>query len=143
MADIEALAAIFSVGTRAHWNIVISPKTIGELSDTRDAALCEHLVRFGGELFAYATENGLTDEDHRHASDLARRLVGSPFLAPLPDEADRELIAHAVAYGCDAFCTRDVRSIHRKRDQLRSVPLRILTPREWWQHIRPWATLWL
>ena len=30
----------------------------------------------------------------------------------------------------------------RKRDLLRQVPLRIVTPAEWWARIRPWAALW-
>jgi hypothetical protein len=46
----------------------------------------------------------------------------------LPDINDRDLIAHAVAFRCDAFCTRDRRSIYNKRNTLHALPLRILTP---------------
>jgi hypothetical protein len=76
-----------------------------------------------------------SDEDGRFAADFGRRLVDTPFVAALPDVADRELIGNAIGFGCDAFCTRDRATIVSKRDQLRQVPLRIMTPAEWWAHI--------
>ena len=142
-SDIVSLTHIFLIGSRANWDIVASHKTIGELSDTRDEVLRVQLLNYGDDLLEYATANGVADEDHKYATNLARRSVDSSFLAPLPDVSDRELVAHAIALKCDTFCTRDRRSIHRKRKQLRSIPLRILTPAEWWQHIQPWAALWI
>lgn len=56
--------------------------------------------------------------------------------------AARELIGNAVALGCDVFCTCDRATIVTKREHLGQIPLRILTPIEWWAHIRPWAGLW-
>jgi len=142
-ADIVSLTNIFFVGRRANWDVVISSKTIDELSQTTDVELRRRLVSYGGELAHYAAANGTTEDDHRHAKDLARKLASTTFLASLPHRDDRELISHAIALGCDTFCTRDQRSIHRRKDQLRQIPLRILTPAEWWQHIRPWAGLWM
>ena len=61
-----------------------------------------------GELWLYWREffeqNQLSDD---HADSLARRLVSSDILAALPDLPDRELLAHAIAYECDAMCTWD------------------------------------
>jgi hypothetical protein len=143
LTDIASLTRIFVVGRRANWDIVVSDKTIQELSETLDNNLRNRLLNYGDGLIEYSTTNGVGQEDHQYASDLARRLVDSPFLAPLPDASDRELVAHAIALNSDAFCTLDRRSIHRKRRQLRLIPLRILTPDEWWQHISPWAALWI
>lgn len=137
-ADIEALMHVFYVGARARWDILGSQKTLDELSRTRDTSL-------RGELLDYAfgiVNQDLDDDDRRYAADFGRRLIEAPFVAALPDAADRELIGNAIGFGCDVFCTRDRATIVKKRHLLREVPLRILTPAEWWAHIRPWAALW-
>lgn len=55
-------------------------------------------------------------------------MIDAPFTRRLPDKADRELIENAVGLECDVFCTRDRRTIIKKRDQLRLLPIRVLTP---------------
>lgn len=137
--DIESLMHVFHVGSRASWDLVASELTLKELAATQDAVLREELLDYGIG-FVDLANNG--NENKRYARGLARRLRGSNFLASLPDRNDRDLIAHAIAFQCDAFCTRDRRSIRRKRNSLRALPLKILTPAEWWQHIKPWAGLW-
>ena len=139
--DIEALMHIFQTGRRAQWDIVASDKVLDELSQTSDADLRKALVHYGAEIRAYSTGNGFNG-DHSYANDLARRLRDSTLVSALPDMSDRDLVAHAIAFRCDAFCTRDRRSIYNKRNALRGLPLKILTPADWWQHIRPWAGLW-
>jgi hypothetical protein len=136
--DIEALMHVFYVGVRANWSLIGSPKTIHELSQTKDETLRGDLVEYA---LGFVNQDS-SDEDHKFASDFGRRLVDSPFVATLPDLADRELIGYAIGYGCDAFCTRDIATIVKKRSRLRQVPLRIVTPAEWWAHVKPWAGLW-
>ncbi len=82
-------------------------------------------------------------DDSAHGSDLGRRLADSQLLNCLPDRADRELLGNAIGLGCDAFVTADVRTIVSRRDALPALSLRILTPMEWWAHIKPWGALWL
>lgn len=141
LEDIDSLMHVFQVGSRAQWDIVISDKILEELSATSDADLRARLLDYGVGLCGYAPLNG-SDDDKTYANDLARRLRDSRFLAALPDISDRDLIAHAIALGCDTFCTRDRKSIHSKRAALNSLPLKIVTPAEWWAHVRPWAGLW-
>jgi hypothetical protein len=136
--DVEALMHVFYVGTRASWDLVGSAKTLEELSLTRDADLREDLLEFGIGIVDQYPES----EDRRFVLDFGRRFADSPFVAALPDAADRELIGHAIGLGCDVFCTCDRNTIIRKRGQLRQMPLRILTPAEWWAHVKPWAGLW-
>jgi predicted nucleic acid-binding protein len=136
--DTEALRHVFYVGARATWDIVASPKTLEELSRTSNPALREDLLAYGVEVLNFS----FNSEDSRFALDFARRLVGSPFVAALPDRADQELVAHAIAFGCDTFCTCDRATILKNRDRLDQIPLRIVTPAEWWAHVRPWAALW-
>lgn len=136
--DIEALTHVFYVGGRANWDLVGSPKTLDELSRTRDPELRGDLLDYGIEVVDQHPES----EDRRFALDFARRLVDTIFVAPLPDRADRELIGHAIGLGCDTFCTCDRATILSKRDRLQHIPLRIVTPAEWWAHVKPWAALW-
>jgi hypothetical protein len=136
--DIEALMHVFYVGTRANWDLLTSQKTIDELSRTRDDAFRDDLLEYALGFVNY----NLGEEDRRFAADFGRRLIDAPFAAALPDMADRELIGNAIGFGCDAFCTRDRATIVSKRSYLRQIPLRIMTPAEWWAHIKPWAGLW-
>jgi hypothetical protein len=64
-------------------------------------------------------------------------------LSVLPDPPDRELIGNAISFGCDVFCTSDRQTIIRKRELLPHLPLRIMTPDEWWARVKPWAGLWV
>lgn len=136
--DIESLMHIFTVGGRANWDLVASEKTVAELNDTPNMDLRNDLLDYGVGLASYGRDHGVES----YARDLARRLVGSRFVAGLSDPADQELIAHAVAFRCDAFCTRDRRSLHSKRARVKQLPIRIMTPAEWWRHVKPWAGLW-
>jgi hypothetical protein len=137
-SDIEALMHVFYVGARANWSLLASQKTLDELSRTRDGTLRDNLLEY-----ALGFVNcDLDDEDRRFAEDFGRRLIDTLFVAALPDLADRELVGNAIGFGCDVFCTCDRTTIVRKRSQLRQVPLRILTPAEWWAHVKPWAGLW-
>jgi hypothetical protein len=112
--------------------------SLDELSGTKNGALREDLLEYALGFVNRALE----DEDRRFAADFGRRLIDAAFVVALPDLADRQLIGNAIGFGCDAFCTCDRTTIVRKRDQLRQVRLRILTPAEWWAHVKPWASLW-
>lgn len=135
LEDIEALMHIFFVGRRANWVLAASHKTISEIEDTPDERLRSLLKSFAMELISPDAE------ENRYAATVGRRMVDAPFAAALPDLADRELIGNAIGLGCDAFCTRDRRTIIRRRETLRLLPLKVLTPLEWWRHVKPWAGL--
>jgi len=134
--DIEALMHVFHVGARANWEILASRKTLDEINRTPDLQLRDDLLDYAVELV-----EPLSDES-AFAASLGRRLIDAPFTSSLPGRDDRELIGNAIGFGCDVFCTCDLRTIVRKRDHLHQLPLRVLTPREWWAHVKPWAELW-
>jgi hypothetical protein len=136
--DIEALMHVFAVGARADWDILASRKTLDEIRNTPDshANLREDLLDYAVGLV------GAEDEDSAHAARLGRLLVDAPFTLAMPDLADREIIGNAIGFGCDAFVTCDRSTIVKKRDRLTQLPIRIMTPREWWEHVKPWAGLW-
>lgn len=134
--DIEALMHIFYTGQRANWQLVACAKTIEELSQTTDERIRSALLGYALE---FADQWG---EESRHGRDLGRRLYDSALLGALPDPSDRELLGNAIGMGCDVFCTRDHKTIIRRRHLLPVLPIRILTPVEWWRSIKPWAGLW-
>lgn len=136
--DIEALMHIFYVGRRACWDLMASPKTLEELADTPEPVMRGELLTYGIEVVGRRPYS----DELSFALDFPRRLVETSFVAALPDRADRELIGHAIGLGCDVFCTCDRATILSKRNRLPHLPLRILTPAEWWAHIKPWAGLW-
>lgn len=136
--DAEALMHVFYVGSRANWDLLGSPKTLNEISRTKDAALRDDLLDYALGIVNY----GVSDEDRAFAEDFGRRLVDAPFVAALPDVADRELIGNAIGLRCDVFCTCDRATIVSKRNHLTQLPLKIMTPSEWWAQVKPWAGLW-
>ena len=77
------------------------------------------------------------------AEETRLKLLTSGVLDILPDVADRLLICDAVVYNCDCFCTCDRRTILKHRDALTDLPIKIITPAEWWSEIKPWAAIWL
>jgi hypothetical protein len=135
--DVEALMHVFHVGARASWDLVTSQKTVDEVSATPEHADRQDLVHYAQELLQPS------NRDRNLAEDFGRRLVGTRFVSALPDIADQMLIGIAIGYGCDAFCTCDRKTIVRYRDRLPDLPLRILTPLEWWRCIKPWAGLFV
>lgn len=142
--DIDGLRGIFATGQRAQWEMAISPATHRELCATSDPDRRDRLQRLFNEFWWYWRDTVEADEtiDDAHAADLARRLAPSSLLSAFPDAADRELICHAIAYGCDALCTRDRRSMLRRVDRAPALSVSLLSPAEWWKRIEPYAALY-
>ena len=136
--DIEALMHVFAVSARASWDILASRKTLDEIRKISDpySDLRDDLLDYAVSLVS------AQDENSAYATRLGRLIVDTPFTAALPDVADRELIGNAIGFGCDVFVTCDRRTIVKKRERLKQLPIRIMTPREWWGHVKPWAGLW-
>ena len=81
-------------------------------------------------------------ESYAHANDLGRRSTDAPFLNALRDIPDRELIRKCGRLRLRfTFCTADRKTIVRYREKLQAVPIRIMTPVEWWRHFKPWGGL--
>ena len=134
--DIEALMHIFAVSARASWDVLASGKTIEEIEKTPDPSVKADLRDYAVNLVIPQSE------DSAFAMRLGRLLLDAPFTSALPDPADRELLGNAIGLRCNAFCTCDRRTIVNKRGHLGRLPLRIMTPGEWWAHVKPWAGLW-
>lgn len=142
-ADLEGLRLVFETGQRANWELVVSDTTYAELLATADENRRRVLLRLFQELWAYwrdcfAEDGTLCDT---HARELARKLELGGVLSMFPDASDRELLAHAVAYECDAFCTRDRKTILQNVDRSPRLSLEIISPATWGERIEKVAAL--
>lgn len=144
--DIEALCGIFDTGQRAFWEFAISPYTYREVTATKDGVRAHELEQWLFEIWHYWREFLHSSQDlptFSESEELRLLVLSSGTLDILPDFADRALICDALAYRCDAFCTRDYSTILKFRERIEELPLRIITPHEWWIQIKPWAHIWV
>lgn len=136
--ELEALCGICDTGSRAFWRFTISERTFHELNATKHESRRRELLQWFAELWHYQSEFSRPGPLARaRLSELRRQL------RVLPDVADRDLILDAVRDNCQAFCTVDRRTIIKHQACLTALPLRVLTPSQWWADIKPWAAVWL
>lgn len=141
-ADVEALRSLFLTGQRASWQLAVSPFSYREVVATRDPGRRKILEEWFFEVWHYWRETVLQQQDVpslEEAEDIRERILASGLLDELPDPPDRILLCDAIAYRSDCFCTRDWTSLLTLRERLGSLPIRILTPTEWWQRVRSFA----
>jgi len=144
-SDIDALYNLFLTGQRASWQLAISPHTYSEVTTTTDPRRRESLESWFFEIWHYWQDILRNQDDlpsFKEAEDIRVRLLASDAFQCLPQLADRVLLADAVVYRCDCFCTRDWDTIIKHRDRLKIINMPILTPTEWWKEIQPFAALW-
>lgn len=143
--DIDAFRGIFLTGRRASWQLAISPFTYKEVIDTKDTRQQYYLKNWFQEVWHYwlGVLEGADDLPSSIEAEHERvELLSSGTLDVLPDIEDRILMCDAIVYRCDCFCTRDWKTILMCRRCLDSVPIKIITPTEWWRLIEPYAALW-
>jgi hypothetical protein len=136
--DIQALRNIWLTGQRASWRFTISPGTVAEIQRTAHEGRLHDLLNWASELWDYSENCAVLS-----CSLPTVRQIDFSSLSLLPDAADRNLIQEAVGGGCDAFCTRDWKTILRYRRSLRGIPVSLISPHEWWQTIIPYAALFV
>ena len=143
--DIYALRNLFLTGQRAGWQLAVSPFTYSEIAATHDVKKLSQLDLWFQELWQYW--RSVVDSDNGfpsfiEAEEIRVRMLTSGYLSILPDVADRVLLCDALVYRCDLFCTRDWTTVLKHRDNLSGLPIRIVTPSEWWVSVKPYAGLW-
>lgn len=146
LESIDAFYNIFLTGKRASWQLAISPMTYREITKTIDARRNNYLKTWFLDIWDYWTKT--VDENDDLPSFLEAEkskidLLTTGILDFLPDIEDRMLICDSIAYRCDLFCTKDWKTILRYRENLGSLPIKIVSPKEWWNIIKPFAALWV
>ncbi len=144
-SDIEALQGIFNTGSRALWQLAISPHTFQEIIRTKDSNRQKKLGNWFIDIWAYwhsIIEEHSDLPDFIESENLRIKLLADGSLDCFEDIVDRVLICDAIIYRCDLFCTRDWSTILRFRDSLNDLPIKIVTPTEWWKVIEPYSAIW-
>lgn len=145
LQDIDAFCNIFLTGKRASWQLAISPFTYKEVISTREANRRHYIENWFMEVWHYwlgILEQANDLPSFIEAEHTKIELLSSGILDVLSDIEDRILICDAIVYRCDCFCTRDWKTILKHRHLLKGLPIKILTPIEWWKLIEPYAGLW-
>ena len=145
LQDIDAFYNIFFTGKRASWQLAISPFTYKEIISTQNANQRYYLQNWFMEVWHYwlgILEQANDLPSFVEAEHTKIELLSSGILDAILDIEDRILICDAIVYRCDCFCTRDWRTILKHRDHLKGLPIKILTPTEWWELIEPYSGLW-
>jgi hypothetical protein len=146
IADINAFYNIFLTGQRATWQLAISPFTYKEVISTQDVSKKYYLEKWFMDVWHYWLNIIKQNNDlpsFIEAEHIKIELLSLGDLDILPDIEDRILICDAVVYKCDCFCTRDYRTILKYRAEMTSLPIKIITPSEWWNLIKQFANLWV
>lgn len=138
LRDIEALRGIWNTGQRANWEIIISQYTVHELECTKDKNRRSSLLSWAGEIIGYQGGAVNSGSCERFAPITIQEIVSI-----LPDSPDRRLVHDAIEAGCDAFCTRDWKTMLSLRHKLQLLPIKIVAPHEWWELIEPFAALYI
>ncbi len=144
--DIDALYNIFLTGQRAQWQFAISPHTYSEVITTTNTMRRYTLENWFFDIWQYWQDILHEQNDLptlKEAEAIRVKLLASEEFHYLPDLSDRLLLADAVVYQCDCFCTRDWNTIIKYRDRLTIINMPIFTPSEWWKEIQPYAALWV
>lgn len=134
--NIEALRSIFLVSERALFEWIISQGSIREGEEKHDAIHMRWLNDIASHTECCLEGEGPTDFSRTTAQRLSEPKFG--YLS----KKDALLLKHALLLRCEAFLTVE-RKLPRNAAHLeRELGLRILTPAQHWELLRPWAALW-
>jgi hypothetical protein len=138
LENLEALRSIFIINNRAQFEFALSDNSFIEVRDRGNHSYLQWaydvLDHWQACLDSYA-EAPFTDQGAR----LATRLDGTSF--GYLGNKDRLLIQDAVRLECDAFLTMERRLPRNAAHIQRELGIRILTPIQLWEILRPWAGL--
>ncbi len=138
-AEIDALRVIFFVNERAMFEFALSGNSLREVADSRDPRylqwaydVLDHweacLEGYGGSAF--------TGEGHVRAALLDGNAFG--YLST----KDRLLLHDAIVLECGAFLTMEHRLSKNAAHIQQKLAIRVLRPTQYWELLRPWATLY-
>ena len=136
MKDIFALHQIFQLAQRCPIEIAVSRTSFEEILQTNNGSKRSHLLSYCMEILHYfesltRQEFGIPEMELKLIENF---LMEKDFLR-ITDQNDRRLLLESLYYECDFFCTRDWRTILKHRKFITQIPIKIVTPWEWWEKI--------
>lgn len=148
-ADLRALRLIFDVNERASFQFVISPVSIAELAAIPGFYARERKLRWAldamdcWQIAVWETRDGTVRQRRFLPADLVEienHLLKITDFKRSP--YDRLLLLETGLANCDAFLTIDKRTILKHREFLSEIGIKVITPLEFWDELKPFAALW-
>jgi hypothetical protein len=136
IANVEALRDIFLVSKRAMFEWIVSHGSMEEADAKGDQGHMQWLWDIADHTEACLEADGSTTE-----SEALGMRLGEPKFGYL-SLPDRRLIREAVVLRCEAFLTVERRLPRNAAHLERELGIRVLTPIQHWDALRPWAALW-
>jgi len=137
--SLQALRSIFMVNDRANFEFALSQNSFAEVAAKDDRGY----LQWAYDVLAHwqiALESYDSNPFSGDGVKLADKL-DSPSFGYL-GAGDRRLIQDAVHLECDAFLTME-RKLPKNADHIeRELGIRVLTPIQYWQLLKPWAALY-
>lgn len=138
LVKLEALRAIMFVNQRAGFEFALSERSLDEVRDSGDPKYLQWAYDVLDHWQACVEESGgLAPADVSLIDKLDGRSFG--YLS----EKDRYLIKDAILLGCEAFLTFENKLASKGQHLEREVGLKVVTPAEYWELLRPWARLFV
>ncbi len=135
---LEALRAIMFVNQRAMFEFALSENSLVEVLDKGDASYLSWAYDVLDHWLICLEESGGLAPNNE---PLLTKLDGGSF--GYLSVKDRLLIRDALVFGCEAFLTMENRLPKNAAYIQRELGIRVLTPAQYWQLLRPWAKLYV
>jgi hypothetical protein len=138
LAKLETLKAIMFVNQRAMFEFALSENSLVEVSDKGDA----HYMNWAHDvldhwLICIEESGGLAPADEALLIKLDSGSFG--YLGA----KDRLLLKDAILFGCEAFLTMENRLPKNAAHLERALGIKVVTPKQYWELLRPWAKLYV
>jgi hypothetical protein len=135
---LEALRAIMFVNQRAMFEFALSENSLAEVSDKGDT----YYLGWAYDVLDYWL---ICIEEYGGLAP-----ANEPLLAKLDSGSfgylgvkDRLLLKDAIFFGCEAFLTMENRLPKNAAHMERELSIKVVTPVQYWELLRPWAKLYV
>jgi len=139
--NIESLKSIMMVMIRANFEFALSNNSIREIQEKNDS----HYLQWAYEVLdywincikAYRESKSFTGKGENILRQLNEKEFG--YLS----RKDKALMFDTIALECQVFLTMDIRLWKNKKHLESKINIKILQPYEYWELLRPYASLWV
>lgn len=132
---LEDLRTIMEIAQRAPFQFALSNNSFAEVNDARDSSYLRWAYDVLDHWNICLWESGPPQPDPQAVAALESSSLG--YLG----EGDRALIRDAVLFECDTFLTMENRLPKNAAHLFKLLRVRIETPSQTWERVRPWSAL--
>jgi hypothetical protein len=135
---LEALRTIMFVNQRAMFEFALSDNSLAEVSGKGDARYLSYAYDVLDHWLVCVEETGGLAPTNE---TLLKKLHSGAF--GYLGAKDLLLLKDALSFGCEAFLTMENRLPKNASHIKRELGIRVVTPAQYWELLRPWAKLYV